>query len=311
MQGWDLQKYGLDIRSTVLQNVGIPCGVGIAPTKTLAKIANHIAKKFPALGGVHVIDSEEMRIKTLKRTKVGSIWGVGFQYEKKLESLGIKTAYDLSLKQPEWARKILGGVVGVRLINELNGVSCLPLELIHEPRENINATRSFNKPVSNMQELAEALSSHVARAAEKLRQDKSAARIISPFMHSNPHKLDQPWVSIHRTIKLSVATSDTRKLTTAVMQALPKMFKPDVAYIKCGIMLSGLCPAKDVQPDLLLPMDDAKSVSLMKTMDRLNLNYGQNTVFVARAGIKKEWEMKRGFKSPNYTTKWAELLTVK
>jgi DNA polymerase V len=308
---YDLTDYGQRIRQTVKQHIGIPCCVGMGPTKTLAKIANRLAKKVPENKGVFVIRDDLTRDFALRQIEIEDVWGIGRQYQRKLEALGIKTAYDLSRMAPEWGRLNLGGVVGMRLIHELNGVSCIDLEMITEPKKNISATRAFGKVVTEEKDISEALSYHVARAAEKLRAQGSVAKIISFFFHSNPFSKVYPYFKRYRSYELPVATSDTRLLNAPVQAILRKTFMPGVRYHKCGVYLQELYPAGTVQKDLFDPADSPKAVALMNTVDELNKRFGRNTAHFASTGFTKSWITQANLKSPCYTTRWSDLATAK
>ncbi|MCF0049568.1 Y-family DNA polymerase [Dyadobacter sp. LJ53] len=308
---FNLHNYGLLIKKTMKQNVGIPCSIGIGSTKTLAKIANKVAKKYPDYEGVFVIDSPEKRIEVLKTIGVDDVWGIGRKYLSKLNAVGIHTAYQLSTVCKDWAQKNLGGVVGLRLVHELNGLSCLPLELVQEPKKNIASTRAFGKIVTSKDELAEALSVYTARGASKLRAERSVAKQISYFIRSNPFSKTYPYFSTGHSITLPVATSDTCKLTAAVLRSLEKTFRPGVRYHKAGIMLSFLRPEGSVQDDLFSHGDTEQAKVLMKTLDELNRRYGRDTLALGSAGFKRDWGTRAHNRSPQYTTSWSDLMSVR
>ena len=308
---FDLTSYGQTIRQTVKQHTGIPCCVGMGPTKTLAKIANRLAKKVPENKGVFIIHDETTRIHALQRIAIDDIWGVGGQYQKKLAAFGLQTAYDLSCMAPEWGRMNLGGVVGMRLIRELNGLSCIDLAIIQEPKQNISATRSFGKVVTEEKDISEALSYHIARAAEKLRAQGSVAKIVSMFFHSNPFSKAESLFRVYRSHELPVATSDTRKLDAPVQALLRKTFKSGIRYQKCGVFLQELYPAASVQEDLFAPTDTESSGKLLSTVDQLNKRFGRNTMHFASTGFSKSWITQANLKSPCYTTSWSDLATSK
>lgn len=304
----DLATYGSLICQTVQQYTGIPCGIGIGPTKTLAKAANYFSKKTQ--GGVYVISDEGTRVDILKDLEVSKIWGIGKQYACKLEGLGIVNAYELACKPYEWARKCLGGVIGEQLIYELNGVACLGVEQVRSPKQSIAATRSFGRPVMDIEEMTEAVATHMFRAARKLRQDGSVARVVSVFMHNSHHQSDAPYCKAWRTYALDVATADTRKLTTAVTRLVPEMFQLNVRYVKCGVILSDICSADTVQASLFEQTDSPKSRLLMGTLDCINKKFGRQTVFLGAKGVTEAWKMQSNRKSNNYTTQWNELAKV-
>lgn len=308
---YDLTAYGQTIRQTVKQHTGIPCCVGIAPTKTLAKIANRLAKKVSLNQGVFVIQDEASRLHALKNIAIDDIWGIGRQYQKKLEEYGLKNAFELSRMSPEWGKMNLGGVVGMRLIHELNGLSCIDLEMIQEPKKNIAATRAFGKIVTEEKDISEALAFHIAHAAEKLRKQDSVAKIITFFFHSNPFSKSYPFFRVYRSIELPVASSDTRKLNEPVQAMLKKTFRPGIRYHKTGVLLQELLPAHTLQNDLFVKPDSEDTRKLMHTIDLLNKRYGRNTMQFASTGFTKSWMTQANLKSQCYTTKWNELLTAR
>ncbi|MEO6687064.1 MAG: DUF4113 domain-containing protein [Dyadobacter sp.] len=210
----------------------------------------------------------------------------------------------------DWAQKNLGGVVGIRLVHELNGLSCLPLELIREPKKNIATTRAFGRIVTSKEDLAEALSSYTARGAEKLRAEGSIAKQISYFIQSNPFSKVYPYFSAGEVIMLPVATGDTCKLVSAVLKSLENKYCPGVRYHKAGIMLSLLHPQNSVQDDFFCETDSANSKTLMHTLDQLNNRFGRGTLSLGSAGLKRDWKTKAGYKSPSYTTSWSDLMQV-
>jgi adenine-specific DNA-methyltransferase len=205
---FNLNEYGQEIRKTIKQHLGLPCCVGIAATKTLAKIANKFAKRHTEYQGVLFIDSVDKRNHILQNTPIDDIWGIGRQYQKKLEAAKIATAYELSLMSPEWGRLNLGGVVGMRLIHELNGLSCIDLEMVSDPKKNIAATRAFGKVVTEQQDISEALSHHIARAAEKLRKQNSIAKVVTVFFHSNPFSKVYPLFRVQQILARDLLTND-------------------------------------------------------------------------------------------------------
>lgn len=310
-QQFDFLDYAQTIRGTVKQYIGIPCSIGIAPTKTLAKVANKLAKKKPDRQGVYLIHDEASRVQALREIETGDIWGIGRQYQHQLAEKNIKTGLELSEVPLHWAKAHLGGVVGMRLIQELNGKACINLETIPEPKKNIAATRAFGKVVTEEQDIAEALSFHVSRAAEKLRAQDSVASNIAFFFHSNPFSKTYPFFRVFRSIDLPVPTSDTRKLNEPVQRLLRHTFKPSIRYHKCGVMLQDLSPQSNIQNDLFQPADSSKALSLMAAMDKLNRAYGRGALQFASNGIDKPWLTQANLRSGSYTTNWKELFSVK
>ena len=310
-QHFDLIEYGQTIRETVKRNVGIPCSVGIALTKTLAKVANRFAKKNLEHNGVMVIAEEDVRRAVLLNTEIDDVWGIGRQYGQKLKAHGVTNALQLSKMSPAWGKANLGGVVGERLIHELNGLSCIDLEMVQDPKKNIAATRAFGKVVTEQEDISEALSFHVSRAAEKLRAQKSVANIVTFFFHSNPFSKSLPFFQVYHSVKLPIATSDTRQFNDPVQQMLKKLFRPNIRYHKCGVMLQGITDATRLQSDFFNAPDSDKTIELMKTLDSLNHRFGRDTLKFGRSGFKLDWKTQAKMKSPNFTTNWNDLLKVK
>jgi DNA polymerase V len=310
-QHFNLVEYGQTIRETVKRNVGIPCSVGIAPTKTLAKVANRFAKRNLKLNGVMVISEDQTRRLVLENTEIGDVWGIGRQYGQKLKQLGLSNAFQLSTMSPAWGKANLSGVVGERLIHELNGVSCINLEMVQDPKKNIAATRAFGKVVTEKKEIGEALSFHISRAAEKLRAQNSVANIVTFFLHSNPFNKSFPFVQIYNSIKLPVATSDTRKFNDPVQTMLTKLFRPNVRYHKCGVMLQGIMNASQIQTDFFHEPDSDKAIQLMKSLDMINHRFGRGTLNLGSTGFGSSWKTQANRKSAHFTTDWNELLIVK
>jgi DNA polymerase V len=308
---FELTPYGQQIRQTVKQHIGIPCSVGIAPTKTLAKVANRFAKKNADTKGVIVLADEDLRRYVLQNTSVEDIWGIGRQYQEKLKAKNITTAYQLSCMPQDWGKANLGGVVGERLILELNGYACIDLETIQEPKKNIAATRAFGKIVTSEKDISEALSFHISRATEKLRSQKSVAKVVTFFFHSNPFSQTYPYFKIWRSIELPTATSDPRKINNAVQATFRKCFKSGIRYHKCGILLQEIYPEANVQGDLFSTPDTDKTKALMATVDGLNKRFGRGKMKFASTGIENTWMTQANLISGHYTTNWLDLLKVK
>ena len=307
---FDLSDYGQTMRQTVRQYTGIPVCVGMGPTKTLAKIANRLAKKMPVNNGVFVIDSEATRLHALANIATEDIWGIGRQYQQKLASFGLKNALELSHMAPDWGKIHLGGVVGMRLIHELNGLSCIDLEQIADPKKNIAATRAFGKVVTDEKDISESLSFHISRAAEKLRAQGSVAKIVCFFFQTNPFSKVFPFVRMAKAIELPVATSDTRLLNAPVQAMFKRCFRPGLRYHKAGVMLQELSPASHVQSDFFAKSDAPEACELMATLDSLNKRFGRGTLQLGSSGIEKSWITQANLRSPSYTTSWKELFTV-
>jgi len=318
-----LPETGLQIRATILQYLGLPVCVGIAPTKTLAKVANHLAKKNKDLAGVHVLDTTQKQTTALQTTPIADIWGVGRQYAAKLQALQVYTAADLLNRSSSWIQKNLGGVVGLRLVSELSGTPCQEVEDIQASKKSISCTRSFSHYIGQLDELGETVSTYVARAAEKLRRQQSAVNLITVFIRTNKFSAQAPQHHVSTTMVLPVASADTGELTLMALAGLKKLYQPGFLYKKAGVILSGLVPYNQVQADIFDVVNRPKSKALMETLDKLNSKMSKNEwattmVGYASAGglykdkkIHKAWRMNLGMRSPRYTTHWQELLVIK
>lgn len=310
----DLIEYGQQIRSKVLQWVGIPVCVGIGSTKTLAKLANHTAKKslIPEMSfgvsDLNQLSGSELH-KLLSRIEVGEVWGVGRKLSQRLNSMGINTVQQLKDASVTKIKNEFN-VILARTVSELNGEQCLQLEDVAPPKQQIISSRSFGQPIFLLEDLSEAVVSYTARAGEKLRRQNSVAQAIQVYLMTNPFKPKEPQYSNSVTVKLLNPTDDSFKLAEATLYGLKRIYKPCYAYKKAGIMLVDLCPANQVPVDLFsqieLP-DTERSKVLMATLDEINAKMGRGTVRSAGEGLAKVWAMRSSNKSQEYTTDWSQL----
>jgi len=304
----DWQALGLAMRDKIFRWTGLPVCVGFAPSKTLAKLANHWAKTQPGFAGSCDYNAlpAAQRQALLQATPVNQVWGVGRRLTEKLEALGIRSAADLQAADPAW----LGGqfsVVLARTVEELRGVSCLDLEDVAPPRQQIMTSRSFGLPVTELADLRQAVTAYTTRAAEKLRADGQLAGEIQVFIRTSPFKPDAPSYSGALQMHLPEPTDDTLRLVKAAGILLQRLYRPGFQYQKAGILLSELQPATLRQGQLFDPADSRRRDTLMTVMDQLNRKMGQDTLFLAGAGIDRSWRMRQGNRSPRYTTHWAEI----
>ncbi len=307
---FSLLAYGKSIKQTVEQWTGISVCIGIAPTKTLAKLANHAAKKYPATGGVVDLTSKERQQKLLAITPVGDIWGVGKKLKQKLESIGVHTALDLAQSSPTDIRKQFS-VVLERTLYELNGVSCIGLEEIAPNKQQIISSRSFGKAVINLDEMRQAIAQYTARAAEKLRAENQQAKTLTVFIQTNRFNQGQGSYSNSATGQLAMPSNDTRALTTLAMQLLKSIWRNGYRYNKGGVMLAEFYHQDSYQAGLFDDIEqNATSQKLMTAVDNIN-NSGLGKVFLASQGMSNVWAMRREHLSPAYTTKWNDLPKVK
>lgn len=306
-----LDQLGYSLRADVLQITGIPLGVGIASTKTLAKLANAAAKRWQRqTGGVVDIRDPERRDKLLKVMPVGEVWGVGRRMNEHLQAMSIKTAWELSNADPALLRKRFS-VVMEKTARELRGISCLDMEPEAPAKQEICSSRAFGQRVHNLVELKQAVASYTTRAAEKLRGQQSLCKVIQVGIRTGLFNLNEERFSRHMQVHLPYPTDDTRLLIQAAMQGLEYIYREGPAYAKASVMLLGLCLRDQHTPDLFAPTQAATSDRLMQAMDQINQRWGKNTLKPARVPATPEWGMQRQLLSPSYTTRLDQLWTVR
>jgi DNA polymerase V len=304
-----LAPHAQALRETVGDWTGIPVSVGIAPSKTLAKVANRAAKKNPDSGGIGILLTEAEQTAALEKIVLTDLWGVGGRIAARLLALGIDTPLALRDSDPRFIRAQFS-VVMERMVHELRGVPCIDFEMVAPDKKSIIASRSFGRSVRALDELREAVASFTARAAEKMRRQQLATDRIVVMAHTNEHRRDLPQYYGQRQIELAVASADTGRLIAAAMVALEALFRPGYAYVKAGVMFPVLTPAARVQGDLFGAPDTARSQTLMRVVDRLNSRYGRGSVTYATQGRQRRWKLRSEHLSQRYTTCWEELLSV-
>ena len=303
-----LQEYGQQMRQAVWKEVRIPVGVGMASTKTLAKLANRAAKKINSLNYVCVVENEIQREWLLKQVPVGDVWGVGGRISAKLNSMGIVSAYDLSRANTKHLRENFS-VVLERTIEELNGISCLDLEEIPPQKKQIYCTRSFGEKTESLDEILQATSSYASRAAEKLRKQTHYAKTMHVFLQTSAY--DEKSILKNTTIQLPYPTDDTRIIVKYARFAVSKLYEEGYRFQKSGIGLIEIVDKRFVQGDIFHQGQSEKSDLVMGVIDSINRKYGKGTVLTAAEGVEKRWAMKQEHKSPAYTTRWDELPRVR
>jgi len=310
----DLSRFALSLRESVEGLTGIKVSVGIGPGKVLAKLANKLAKKNKAKTRcVMVIDSDEKCESAMQDFPVAELWGIGSRYGVKLrEQFGILTAGQLRQMPEEWARKQLGGVNGVRMIRELNGIPSMPLQPPLEIKKMIATTRMFGRPVQNPAALREAVASYTARAAEKLRRQGYAAALLDVFVVTGGagNYAYQP-LTDHRYAILPRATSITNELISQALPLVDQLYKPGVRYRKAGVILGNLVPDQAVQGGLFSPAAAPNQKRLMETLDNINFGIRPDLVKYAATGMARPWSMRQEMRSPRYTTRWEDLCEVR
>lgn len=303
---------GQQMRHRIKQWTGLPVCVGVGPTKTLAKFANHLAKKNDVFNGVcdlHAMTRPE-RLEWMWGVEVGEVWGVGSRIKKRLAGMGIDTVLDLRNASPKQMRAQFG-VVMERTCNELRGISCLELEDVMPPKQQIMSSRSFGAPVETIEELRESVASYLASAAEKLRRQNSVVGAVYVFVLTNRFKEDEPQYNAGITVPMDDATDDTLALTSAALRGLAAIFRPGFRYKKTGVMLTLLSDKGARQATLFDdPVAREKSEKLMEAMDAINREFGRGTLRSGASGIVQRWAMRAENRSPRYTTRWDELPVV-
>lgn len=301
-----LESFGKQVKETVGQWTGIAVCVGIAPTKTLAKLANHAAKTYAATGGVVDLTARIRQRKLLGITPVEEVWGIGRRLSQQLNMLGIKTALQLADADPKMIRKQFAVVVE-RTVYELNGESCLKLEDITPTKKQIVCSRSFGQRITEYQHMREAICDYAARAAEKLRTEKQYAKSVTVFIRTNPNSDKDPYHSNSATANLQIPTDDSRDIILYALRMLRLIWKDGYRYMKGGIMLGDFYEPGIYQLSLFDEVNTRPdSKQLMTAIDKIN-HSGKGNVWFAGQGIRQDWAMKRGHLSQSYTTKWGDL----
>ncbi|MDP9706644.1 UNVERIFIED_ORG: DNA polymerase V [Rahnella aquatilis] len=306
----NLEEFGREVRAKVLQWTGLTVGVGIAPTKTLAKLANYAAKKWTKTGGVVDLSLLARQRKLMALVEVGEVWGIGRRISKKLNDMGITTALQLADTPTPLIRKHFN-IVLERTLRELRGEPCLELEEFAPTKQQIVCSRSFGDRVAEYDLMREAICSHAVRAAEKLRGEHQYCRYISAFIKTSPFAMNEVYYGKTAGTKLQIPTQDSRDIVAAATQCLDAIWQDGHRFQKCGVMLGDFYSQGVAQLGLF---DEYKprsnSEQLMAVLDGIN-HSGKGRVWFAGQGVQKSWEMKRQMLSPAYTTRFSDLMRVK
>jgi len=306
----DLSVFGRKIVRTTSKNTGIPVSMGIAPTKTLAKVASWFAKKHKGYKGVCVIDTEEKRIKALQKFDIGDVWGVGRKHTKTMNYYGIHTAYDFTQRSRSWVRRNFT-VVGERMWNELQGIPCIEMDSTPSAKKQICTSRSFGSKLTSFEDILEAVSNHAASCAAKLRRQKSCAAGLLVFIMTNPFsERDTQYVN-SKHLSISIPTNSTAEIIQYAKMLLQDIYKPGFSYKKAGVIVTEIISDSPLQGDLFDTVDREKHKKLLKAIDSLNDGLGSNKVRIASQGYGKKWKLKNEKLSPRYTTKLSEIIEVK
>jgi DNA polymerase V len=308
MPGINLSDYSQKIKKTIKQWTGMPVSIGVAQTKTLAKIANHLAKKYPDYSGVLDLINLPEKVKALEKVKVENIWGIGRKHSKFLMKNNIKTALQLKNTDDQWVKKHMG-VVSQRIVLELRGEVCYPLDLNPADKKEICTSRSYGHPLENYEEIEQATTTYITRTAEKLRKQHSFAQTLIVFLMTNRFSKD-PQYANYKIIQLPVATNDTIELIHYTVKTLKSIFRKGYKYKKSGVIVTNLIPDNQRQIVLWDEKDREKSKELMNTIDKINKKLGRDKIGYAIQGTLRPWKMRQEKLSPCYTTKWEDILTI-
>lgn len=304
-----LDEYGRRIGRTIRRHTGIPVSIGIAPTKTLAKIASKLAKRYPKLNGCCLMYRPEDIEKVLSGFPLRDVWGIGRRYGRLFDSMRIVTARQFVELPEEWIRSRMG-LTGLRTWRELQGMECISFEQMPPQKQQISVSRSFPKDVYEPEVLERIVAEFASMCAEKLRAQHSLCREVHAYILTNRHRDDQPQRYETAVMALPEPTDSTLEIVRQARIALRRIFRPGFGYKKAGIVLSHIMPASEVQQALFAPIDCRKHARLMDALDKVNKTHGKRTVVVASQGTEP-FRMNRGHLSPGYTTDWQELLVVK
>lgn len=303
-----LQQKGRDLSARIRRDTGIPVSIGIAPTKTLAKIASKLCKQYPKLRGCCLMYRPQDIEKVLRKFPVGDVWGVGRKYRRKLESLGVETAWDFaSLPRSEVSRMM--SITGVKTWLELHGEPCIRFDDVPRDRQSICVSRSFAHDMTDLSQLDAAVATFTTKVAEKLRSEQMKAYVLHVFILTNRHRDEKPQDYSIRTTGFEVATNSTLELTEAASKALKVIFKKGFGYKKAGVMVTDLVDSDKVQGVFFDTVDHEKQDRLMKVIDSINLSNGRSTVRVASNGEMDQYST-RAHVSRRFTTRWDELMEV-
>lgn len=308
-QVWNREKYAAELREKIRKHVGIPVSIGIATTRTLAKIANRVAKKEARYQGIFDLVDNRQTEEILARTAVNDVWGIGSRSTEKLQRHGIHTALDLKRADETWVRKHLT-VVGARTVMELNETPCISLEKAPSCSKSIITSRTFGQPITDIGNLREAVISYASIAAEKLRKQGAEANTLNLFITTGLFD-EQSSYSNNQTVTFPRSTSSTSVLVTAALQCLKSIYRPDYRYRKAGVMLAGIVSQGYRQQELFSRTTVKEEKPLMAALDRINNKWGRHIIQYGMTAGDRPWSMQQSRKSPAYTTNWQELPVVK
>lgn len=307
---YDLEKYAKHIVKTTTVNTGIPISIGIAPTKTLAKLANKLAKITPNSGGVKIIRTSEEIKAALKDFPVNDIWGIGRKYSMMLNQHGVNTALQFSELPQDWVKSRMT-ITGVRMWLELKGKTCISMELVPPSKKGICTSRSFGTMLTDLDQISEAVSNYTVQCAKKLRTQDTSCRAITVFVHTNSFRKDLKQYYNSRSIVLPVATNSTIELVKHALDALKAIYRKGYQYKKAGVIVTDIIPSSQCQANLFYDLDNEKHNKIMTALDKINSLYGTNKLRLGSQGFGRTWKLKNEKISPCYTTRIKDLIKVK
>ena len=321
MENHDLKLWGENLHKKIKQYVGMPVSIGLAPNKTLAKMASHFAKKYPGYRHCCMIDSEEKRIKALKLYPVGDVWGIGRRYAARMDSMGIKTAYDFASHHGDWVKATFKNIVIYRTWAELNGEDCVPNEEMTK-KKSICTSRSFNGMISDFTDLRTQVANYAARCAEKLRQQSTVASVVGVFINTNPFRQDLQQYWNFQEKRLITPSNSTITIVQAATEVSERLFIKGYRYKKAGVIVMGIGPNSPIQQDLFdfNAEQFEKMKRLDKVVDRINKVNGTETIVLgSQQYTRKDGKgkadvfanaIKHDFKSKNPTTRWSDIIVL-
>ena len=322
MEKIDLKAWGEELHKKIKRNVGMPVSIGLAPNKTLAKMASHFAKKYQGYRHCCMIDTDEKRIKALKLYPIDEVWGIGRRYAARLESLGVKTAYDFAEHNQTWVKATFNNIVIERTWRELNGEDCVPNEEMAK-KKSICTSRSFNGMITDLDGLRTHVSNYAARCAEKLRQQGTVASIVGVFLNTNAFREDLPQYWNFQELRLVTPSSSTITIVKAANEVLQKLYRQGYHYKKAGVIVMGIGPNSPIQQDLfdINAEQFEKMKRLDAVIDRINKVNGTETIVLgSQQYTQKDGKgkanvfanaIKHDFKSKNPTTRWSDIIILK
>ena len=300
---------GLKMRDTVAKHTGIPISIGIAKTKTLAKVANHLAKRY-SKKGVYVLNRKKQTTDILKSIPVSKVWGIGLKYTKMLNSYGVESAYDFVMLDEDWVLNKMT-IVGLKIQHELKGNPCISINTNPSSKKNICTSRSFGISVTQFRPLKESISAHAARCAEKLRLEKGCARYVSVILKTNPFSVSDEYYYGYKSTNFDVPTNDTFDIVNAAETLMKSIYKEGLVYKKSGVIVGDIIPQSRIQLNIFdIDQKRDRRKNLNSAVDFINQAMGRSTIHIGSQGINRKWQLKQERLSPCYTTKWDDLLKI-